>query len=241
MGPPSPAATSRPRVVVADRDPVFLEVLRLLLRDEGYEALVPPELKDPYPFIKAARPAAVVLDAPMARRRSCWSCWARCVWTRPPPPRPSWSAPRSWTRWKGSGGGRRSGAGRRRGPTCWPNRSTWSGCWPSWRRPCGCPRPVGPSGSWRRAAAARVLITSPASGRYGCAATGPGREGTDGPALGRARPLPTDEPVKLDRRGAPCSPAVARLRRGAGGGGGATVWWAAAAPPKGTPTRSRSA
>jgi DNA-binding response OmpR family regulator len=39
-------------------------LLQELLREEGYEALVPPTPADPYPFIKEARPAAVVLDVP---------------------------------------------------------------------------------------------------------------------------------------------------------------------------------
>ena len=64
------AAAPRPRLVVADHDPAFLELLRLLLADEGYEALVPPELDAPYPFIKEARPAAVVLDLPFRRETS---------------------------------------------------------------------------------------------------------------------------------------------------------------------------
>jgi DNA-binding response OmpR family regulator len=54
----------RPRVVVTNHDPDFLGLLGQLLREEGYEALVPPKLDDPYPFIKAQRPAAVVLDVP---------------------------------------------------------------------------------------------------------------------------------------------------------------------------------
>jgi DNA-binding response OmpR family regulator len=49
---------------VTNHDPAFLELLRVLLQDEGYEALVPPKLEEPYPFIKEARPDAVVLDAP---------------------------------------------------------------------------------------------------------------------------------------------------------------------------------
>lgn len=52
---------ARPRLVVTDHDPVFLGLLQELLNDEGYEALVPPKLEEPYPFIKEARPAAVVL------------------------------------------------------------------------------------------------------------------------------------------------------------------------------------
>ena len=60
----SPPAPGRPRVVVTNHDPAFLELLQLLLQGEGYEALVPPKLDDPYPFVKAARPAAVVLDVP---------------------------------------------------------------------------------------------------------------------------------------------------------------------------------
>ena len=64
LGAMGPRHHPRPRVVVTDHDPVFLDLLRELLRDEGYEALVPPKLEDPYPFIKAAGPAAVVLDVP---------------------------------------------------------------------------------------------------------------------------------------------------------------------------------
>jgi DNA-binding response OmpR family regulator len=65
MAPPSPTpAAPRPRVVVTNHDPAFLELLRVLLQEEGYEVLVPPKLDDPYPFIKAQRPAAVVLDVP---------------------------------------------------------------------------------------------------------------------------------------------------------------------------------
>ena len=59
-----PAAASRPRVVVSNHEPAFLGLLQALLQEEGYVVLVPPELDDPYPFIKAQRPAAVVLDAP---------------------------------------------------------------------------------------------------------------------------------------------------------------------------------
>ena len=58
------AAAPRPRLVVTNHDPAFLGLLEALLREEGYEALVPPKLEDPFPFIKAARPAAVVLDVP---------------------------------------------------------------------------------------------------------------------------------------------------------------------------------
>jgi DNA-binding response OmpR family regulator len=50
--------------VVTNHDPVFLGLLQALLGEEGYEALVPPKLDDPYPFIKAVRPAAVILDVP---------------------------------------------------------------------------------------------------------------------------------------------------------------------------------
>ena len=60
----TPAAASRPRVVVTNHEPAFLGLLQQLLQEEGYEVLVPPKLQDPFPFIKAARPAAVVLDAP---------------------------------------------------------------------------------------------------------------------------------------------------------------------------------
>src|SRR5690349_9575481 len=71
MAPEGPEATAsrsvsptRPRVVVTDHDPDFLGLLQELLREEGYEALVPPKLDDPYGFIKQAGPAAVVLDVP---------------------------------------------------------------------------------------------------------------------------------------------------------------------------------
>ena len=60
--PAPPAAAPGPRVIVTNHDPEFLGRLEQLLREEGYEALVPPKLSDPFPFIKAARPAAVVLD-----------------------------------------------------------------------------------------------------------------------------------------------------------------------------------
>jgi DNA-binding response OmpR family regulator len=49
---------------VTNHDPAFLELLQVLLQDEGYEALVPPKLEEPYPFIKEVRPDAVVLDTP---------------------------------------------------------------------------------------------------------------------------------------------------------------------------------
>jgi CheY-like chemotaxis protein len=49
---------------VSDHDPVFLELLQALLQDERYEALVPPKLQEPYPFVKAVSPDAVVFDAP---------------------------------------------------------------------------------------------------------------------------------------------------------------------------------
>jgi CheY-like chemotaxis protein len=61
------AAAPRPRVVVTNHDPGFLGLLEQLLGEEGYEALVPPKLDDPYPFVKARRPAAVVLDLPFRR------------------------------------------------------------------------------------------------------------------------------------------------------------------------------
>ena len=69
---PEVAASGHPstvaaRVVVTDHNSDLLWLLRELLREEGYESLVPPELDDPYPFIKAQRPAAVVLDAPFRR------------------------------------------------------------------------------------------------------------------------------------------------------------------------------
>ena len=60
----SEAAAPRPRLVVTNHDSAFLGLLEQLLGEEGYEALVPPKLDEPYPFIKAARPAAVVLDLP---------------------------------------------------------------------------------------------------------------------------------------------------------------------------------
>ena len=55
-------AAPRARVVVTDHDPAFLELLQELLADEGYAAAVPPDLRDPYPFIRAQRPDLVVLD-----------------------------------------------------------------------------------------------------------------------------------------------------------------------------------
>jgi DNA-binding response OmpR family regulator len=61
------AAAPRSRVVVTNHDPVFLGLLEQLLREEGYDARVPPKLDDPYPFIKEVRPAAVVLDVPFRR------------------------------------------------------------------------------------------------------------------------------------------------------------------------------
>jgi two-component system NtrC family response regulator len=61
---PAPSPAPRPRVVVTNHDPNFLGLLQELLQEEGYEALVPPKLEEPFPFIKAARPAAVVLDVP---------------------------------------------------------------------------------------------------------------------------------------------------------------------------------
>ena len=60
----SEAAAPRRRVVVTNHDPVFLSLLEQLLREEGYDARVPPKLHEPYPFIKDFRPAAVVLDVP---------------------------------------------------------------------------------------------------------------------------------------------------------------------------------
>jgi len=51
-------------VVVTNHDPVFLGLLQALLGEEGYEALVPPKLDEPYPFIKDVHPDAVVLDVP---------------------------------------------------------------------------------------------------------------------------------------------------------------------------------
>ena len=63
----SEAAVPRPRVVVTNHDPVFLGLLEQLLREEGYDARVPPKLEEPYPFIKDVRPDAVVLDVPYRR------------------------------------------------------------------------------------------------------------------------------------------------------------------------------
>jgi CheY-like chemotaxis protein len=60
----SEAAVPRPRLVVTNHDPAFLELLQLLLSGEGYQVLVPPKLDEPYPFIKAEQPDAVVLDLP---------------------------------------------------------------------------------------------------------------------------------------------------------------------------------
>jgi DNA-binding response OmpR family regulator len=60
----SPDGRARPRIVVTDHDDIFLELLKHLLKDEGYEVLIPPKLDDPYPFIKDVHPIAVVLDAP---------------------------------------------------------------------------------------------------------------------------------------------------------------------------------
>ena len=54
----------RPRLVVTDHEPVFLHLLQTLLAEEGYDARVPPKLEEPAPFIKAVRPAGVVLDVP---------------------------------------------------------------------------------------------------------------------------------------------------------------------------------
>jgi CheY-like chemotaxis protein len=58
------APAPRPRLVVTNHDPAFLGLLRELLGDEGDEVLGPPKLDEPYPFIKAQRPAAVVVDLP---------------------------------------------------------------------------------------------------------------------------------------------------------------------------------
>jgi DNA-binding response OmpR family regulator len=63
----APRPPARPGLVITNHDPAFLELLRALLADEGYEALVPPKLEEPYPFITAQRPAAVVLDVPFRR------------------------------------------------------------------------------------------------------------------------------------------------------------------------------
>jgi DNA-binding response OmpR family regulator len=52
----------RARVVVTDHDPAFLGLLQELLADEGYAAAVPPDLRDPYPFIREYRPDLIVLD-----------------------------------------------------------------------------------------------------------------------------------------------------------------------------------
>ena len=57
-------ATARPQIVESNHDPVFLDLLRILLQDEGYDAVVPPKQEEPYPFIKQVRPAAVILDVP---------------------------------------------------------------------------------------------------------------------------------------------------------------------------------
>jgi DNA-binding response OmpR family regulator len=62
MGPE--AAAPRPKIVVINHDSAFLWILQELLHDRGYEALVPPKLDDLFPFIREARPDAVVLDAP---------------------------------------------------------------------------------------------------------------------------------------------------------------------------------
>ena len=51
-----------PRIVVTNHDPGFLTLLRDLLTDEGYEALLPPDLADPYPFVKETQPALIILD-----------------------------------------------------------------------------------------------------------------------------------------------------------------------------------
>ena len=61
-----PPACGR-RFVVTAPDPLFRDFLREVLRDEGYEACVPPTPGDPLAFIKAVRPGAVVLDAPFGR------------------------------------------------------------------------------------------------------------------------------------------------------------------------------
>ena len=58
----SSAAPARPRIVVTNHDPVFLGLLQTLLEEEGYEALVPPKLEEPYPYIKQVRPTAILLD-----------------------------------------------------------------------------------------------------------------------------------------------------------------------------------
>jgi DNA-binding response OmpR family regulator len=55
---------ARSRIVVTNHDPAFMELLQALLEEEGYEALVPPKLEEPHPYIKQVRPAAVLLDVP---------------------------------------------------------------------------------------------------------------------------------------------------------------------------------
>jgi DNA-binding response OmpR family regulator len=54
--------TPRPRLVVVNHYPAFLA---LLLREAGYEVLIPSPQDDPHLFVTATRPALVVLDAPL--------------------------------------------------------------------------------------------------------------------------------------------------------------------------------
>lgn len=50
------------RIVVTNHDRGLMSLLRDLLTDEGYETRLPPDLADPYPFIKEVRPDLVILD-----------------------------------------------------------------------------------------------------------------------------------------------------------------------------------
>ena len=135
------AAAPRPRLVVTNHDPAFLELLRAAARGGGLRGPRAPQAGRAVPLHQGAsgRPRSS-WTCPSGRRRRRWRRWTRCASTRRPPPCRWWSAPPRrgrWTGWRG---------GRGRGSTCWPSPSTSTACWPSWRRPCACPRPAGARG-----------------------------------------------------------------------------------------------
>ena len=47
---------------MVDHDPDFLRLLAELLRDEGYDAAVPPDIQQPAQFVKQRRPDLLILD-----------------------------------------------------------------------------------------------------------------------------------------------------------------------------------
>jgi len=65
------------RIAVVDDEPSFLELLREVLSDDGYEAHCFPGGAADYPRVRDLAPAAVILDIHMEDPRTSWDMLKR--------------------------------------------------------------------------------------------------------------------------------------------------------------------